>query len=58
MQASIPEQAVKMRMLAAEMRDHAARTLIPEYQDKFERTAEELEYAARLLERRSRARAH
>ena len=54
MQPFIPEQAVKMRTLAAELRGHAAHTVLPEYQDKFERTAEELEDAAARLERRSR----
>ena len=54
MQVIIPEQAVRMRTLAAELRNHAARTALPDYQDKFERTAEELEDAARRLERRVR----
>ena len=54
MQASRPEQALKMRNLAAELRNHAARTVLPEYQEKFERTADELEDAAIQLERRSR----
>lgn len=51
MQVSIPEQAVIMRTLAAEMRGHAAHTGLPEYRDKFARTAEELEDAAGRLER-------
>lgn len=40
-----------MRSLAAELRDHAAHTALPDYQDKFERTARDLEAAAGKLER-------
>ena len=54
MQVVIPEQVVKMRTLAAEMRDHAAHTVMPEYRDMFARTASELEDAAGRLESRSR----
>ena len=54
MQYLIPEHAVRMRTLAAELRDHAAHTGMPEYQDKFARTAEELEDQAFALELRSR----
>jgi hypothetical protein len=56
MQIVIPEQALKLRTLAAELRDHAARTVLPEYRDKFRRTAAELEDAAVRLERRVRVR--
>ena len=56
MHVFIPEQAVMMRTLAATMRDHASHTLLPEYQDKFERTAEELEDEAGRLEQRARFR--
>jgi hypothetical protein len=51
---SVPLQAVKMRCLAGEMRGHAARTKLPEYRDKFERTACELELQAEELERHGR----
>jgi hypothetical protein len=54
MQVSIAEQAVKLRTLAAELRNHAAHTVVPEYQDKFQHTASELESLARKLENRSR----
>ena len=54
MQVIIPKQAVKMRTLAAQMRDHAADTVLPEYRDLFARTAEELDEAAGRLEKRSR----
>ena len=54
MQVIVPEQAVKLRTLAAEMREHAAHTLLPDYQDMFERTADELEDAAGRIEQRSR----
>ncbi len=43
-----------MRSLAQEMRGHAARTNLPEYRDKFERTACELELQAEELERYER----
>ena len=43
-----------MRNLAAELRGHAANTLLPEYRDKFERTARDLETMAGRLEQRSR----
>lgn len=38
--------------MAAEMREHAAHTKQRDYQDKFERTASELEELAERLERR------
>ena len=43
-----------MRDLASELRGHAANTLLPEYQDKFERTARDLETMAARLDQRSR----
>jgi len=43
-----------MRSLAAELRDHAAHTVVPDYQDKFERAARDLEALAGRLESRSR----
>lgn len=52
MQLSAPQQAVRIRSLAAEMREHAAHTKQQDYQDKFERTASELEELAERLERR------
>lgn len=55
MQLSVPQRAVKIRILAAEMRDHAAHTKQPDYQDKFERTASELEDLAERLELRDGA---
>jgi hypothetical protein len=54
MQLSQPDQAAKMRNLAAELRDHAAHTALRDYQDKFERTARDLEMMAGRLEQRSR----
>jgi hypothetical protein len=39
-----------MRNLAAELRSHASHTVLPEYRDKFERTACELELKADELE--------
>ena len=54
MQLSQPDQAVKMRSLAAELRDHAAHTVVPDYRDKFERAARDLEALAGRLESRSR----
>jgi hypothetical protein len=51
MQLSAPWQAVKIRSLAAELRGHASRTNQPEYQDKFKRTASELDEMADRLER-------
>lgn len=53
MQLSAPRQAAKIRILAAQMRDHAAHTGQPDYQDKFERTASEMEELAERLERRA-----
>lgn len=50
MQVIIPEQAVRMRTLAAQLRRAAAHTTMPDYQAKFERTARELEEHARELE--------
>jgi hypothetical protein len=52
MQLSAPQQAIKIRTMAAEMREHAAHTEQRDYQDKFERTASELEALAERLERR------
>jgi hypothetical protein len=52
MQLSVPQQAVRIRSIAAEMREHAAHTKQRDYQDKFERTASELEELAERLERR------
>ncbi|MEY4966886.1 MAG: hypothetical protein RL274_2469 [Pseudomonadota bacterium] len=43
-----------MRNLAAELRDQAARTVLPDYQDKFERAARDLEALAQRLESHSR----
>jgi hypothetical protein len=54
MQIAQPEQAAKMRNLAAELRDQAARTVLPDYQDKFERAARDLEALAQRLESHSR----
>ncbi len=50
MQVVIPEQAVRMRTLAAELRRAASSTSMRDYQTKFERTAQELEEHARELE--------
>lgn len=50
MQHPAPLQAVRMRSLAQEMRGHASHTILPEYRDKFERTACELELKADELE--------
>lgn len=50
MQAAHPEKAGKLRALAAELRGHAAKTQDPDYQDKFQRTADELEDQAERLE--------
>lgn len=50
MQVVIPEQAIRMRMLAAELRRAATRTSLAAYQAKFEQTARELEEKACQLE--------
>lgn len=50
MQHPAPLQAAKMRSLAQEMRGHASHTMLPEYRDKFERIACELELKADELE--------
>ncbi len=54
MQIAILEQAVKMRTLAARLRDNAMSTLLPEYREKLAKTADELDAEARRVERRSR----
>ncbi len=54
MQVSIPEQAVKMRTLAARLRDNAMCTGLPEYREKLAKTADELDAEARRMERRLR----
>ena len=53
MRFSAPKEVVRIRSLAAEMREHAARTKQRDYQDKFERTACELEELAERLEYRN-----
>lgn len=53
MRLSDPKEVVRIRSLAAEMREHAAHTKQRDYQDKFERTACELEELARRLEYRT-----
>ena len=52
MQVFMPQQAVRMRTLAAKLRRAAASTVLTDYQAKFERTARELEEHARELEYR------
>lgn len=52
MQIRVPPPVVRIRSMAAEMREHAAHTKQRDYQDKFERTASELEELAERLERR------
>ncbi len=54
MHGVMPEQAIRMRKLAEELRRAAAHTTLAEYQAKFEQTAQELEDEARRLERQSR----
>jgi len=49
-----PNQIVRMRTLAAELRHAAADTTMHDYQAKFEHTAQELEDHARELEYRPR----
>ena len=54
MQGPIPEQADKLRTLAAQMREHARHTGLPDYRDKFALTAQELERAAAQLRRHAK----
>jgi hypothetical protein len=47
MQVVIPEQAIRMRTLAAQLRRAAARTSLAAYQAQFDPTACQLEYQPR-----------
>jgi hypothetical protein len=58
MRQSVPETAVKMRALAAQLRSHAAETSMDVYRRKFEGTASELEEAAVNTETRAQTRNH
>lgn len=57
MRIEIPEQAVKLRALAAKMRHDADDTMLPIYRCKFEAAALDLEVQADRLERKARMRA-
>lgn len=54
MRYEIPEQAIKLRALAARMRHDADETLLPVYRYKFEAAALDLEAQAERLERKAR----
>ncbi len=56
MRYEIPDQAIKLRALAAKMRHDAGDTMLPVYRRKFEITALDLEAQADRLERKARFR--
>jgi hypothetical protein len=56
MRYSFSNDASKMRIMAARMRDHAMATTSPDYIRKFECAAAELERKAEAVERRTGAR--
>ena len=56
MQSFAHDPALKMRVLAAQLRAHAAETTVEHFRRKFERVASELDEAAMDSEGRSRFR--